>query len=66
MKAWIYGLATGCISAAADSAVALLGGIVFAPGLLADHQFWTVLGGCIGFSALKSAFLYLKQSPLPK
>lgn len=66
IRTWLHGLAAAVISAAADSGVALLGGIMFAPGLLADHQFWAVLGGTIGFSALKTALAYLKQSPLPK
>lgn len=66
MKAWMHGLAAATISAGADAGVVLLGGMMFAPGLLQDHQFWAVLGGAIGFSAIKSALLYLKQSPLPK
>lgn len=66
MKAWIHGLAAATISAAADAGVTLLGATMFAPGLLQSGDFWAVLGGTIGFSALKSAFLYLKQSPLPQ
>lgn len=65
IKAWIWGLGTAVISAAADSGVALLGATVFAPELMRDGRFWLVLFGTIGFAALKSAFLYLKKSPLP-
>ena len=65
MRGWIYGLVAACVSAAADAGVTLLGGVMFAPGLLQDRDFWMVLGGTIGFSALKTAFAYLKQSPLP-
>lgn len=66
MKIWLHGLAAAAISTAADAGVTLLGATVFAPGLLQNGQFWLVLGGTIGFAAMKSAFLYLKQSPLPK
>ena len=38
IRTWLHGLAAAVISAAADSGVALLGGIMFAPGLLAESR----------------------------
>jgi hypothetical protein len=65
MHLWLHGLLAALLSALGDSGTVALGAAVVAPGFLHDARFWEALGGMLVFSALKTVFAYLKQSPLP-
>jgi hypothetical protein len=62
---WLHGLLAAVLSALGDSGTVALGAAVVAPGFLRDSRFWEALAGMLVFSALKTVFAYLKQSPLP-
>jgi hypothetical protein len=64
-RAWVHGLVAALASTLGDSGTAALGAAVVAPGFLRDGHFWEALAGMLLFSALKTVFAYLKQSPLP-
>jgi hypothetical protein len=65
MHLWLHGLLAALLSAIGDSGTVALGAAVVAPNFLRDSRFWEALGGMLVFSALKTVFAYLKQSPLP-
>jgi len=65
MHLWVHGLLAAVLSALGDSGTVALGAAVVAPGFLRDSRFWEALAGMLLFSALKTVFAYLKQSPLP-
>ena len=65
MHLWLHGLLAAVLSALGDSGSVALGAAVVAPGFLRDSRFWEALAGMLVFSALKTVFAYLKQSPLP-
>ena len=65
MRAWVHGLYAALLSAIGDAGTAALGTVVFAPDLMQQAKFWRVIVGMVAFSALKTVFAYLKQSPLP-
>jgi hypothetical protein len=65
MHLWLHGLLAAVLSALADSGTVAVGAAVVAPDFLRDSRFWEALAGMLVFSALKTVFAYLKQSPLP-
>jgi hypothetical protein len=65
LKAWLYGLLSGVIAAAANAGSAAVGAMVFAPDLLKNGQFWEVIAGTAAFAGLKTALAWLAKSPLP-
>lgn len=65
MKLWIHGLAAAVVSAVGDSGTAFLGAFLVAPDLVHNPAFWKALGGMLLWSAIKTVFAYMKQSPLP-
>lgn len=65
LKLWLYGLLVAVVSAIGDAGTAYLGAMVFAPSLI-NEGLWKALAGMVVFSAAKTVFAYLKQSPLPK
>jgi|GEM_PF-3142372 len=64
-RLWLHGLLVALVSAIGDTGTAALGAMVVAPNFLRDSHFWEALAGMLVFSALKTVFAYLKQSPLP-
>ena len=65
MRLWLHGLLAALLSALGDSGTVAVGAAVVAPDFLHDSRFWEALAGMLVFSALKTVFAYLKQSPLP-
>ena len=65
MHLWLHGLLAAVLSALGDSGTVAVGAAVVAPDFLHDSRFWEALAGMLVFSALKTVFAYLKQSPLP-
>lgn len=65
IKAWMYGLLSGVIASAANAGSAALGAMVFAPELLKNGHFWTVIAATAAFAGLKTALAWLSKSPLP-
>ncbi len=65
---WAYGLLYGMIGGASNSVYSAFGAMIVDPK---DFSFGTLksfelIGWVFAFSALMSAFLYLKQQPLPE
>lgn len=66
LKLWLYGLFVAVVSAIGDAGTVAIGAMVCGPGLLHQHDFWNSLGGMLAFSAIKTVFAYMKQSPIPR
>ena len=64
---WIYGLMYGAIGGGSNSVYAAFGALVVDPKDFAfgSAKSFRLIGWVFAFSALMSAFLYLKQKPLP-
>ena len=64
---WTYGLLYGSIGGGANSVYAAFGALVVDPKDFAfgSAKSFKLMGWVFAFSALMSAFFYLKQKPLP-
>lgn len=65
---WIYGLIYGAIGGGSSSVYAAFGALIVDPHDFAfgSAKSFRLIGWVFAFSALMSAFLYLKQKPLPE
>jgi hypothetical protein len=64
---WVYGLLSGAIGGGANAVYAAFGAMVIDPHDFAfgSAKSFQLMGWVFLFSAAMSAFLYLKQKPLP-
>lgn len=66
--AWLYGLLYGVIGGASNSVYSAFGALMVDPKDFAfgSAKSFHLIGWVFAFSGLMSAFLYLKQTPLPE